>query len=204
MGIFFLSNDISNMYTQLKWELLKYEIHKFAIDYRKRKVKERGKQEAYSDLKKFENNLESSKSLRKCENDLELIYDHIVEGVRLRSKCDWHEPGEKSTELLLNLEKQLGNQNKIQKLIVNEKEINNETEIWKQIKLFYETLFQKLSQKCSADDINHFPNTPDIPKLCTDQIILCDIELTENDLYDSMKSMENAQSSGNDFVTKGF
>ena len=207
MGIFFLSNDISNMNTQLKWELLKYEIHKFTIDYRKRKAKERGKQEAYSDLKKFENNLESSKSLRKCEslkNDLELIYDHIIEGVRLRSKCDWHEPGEKSTELLLNLEKQLGNQNKIQKLIVNEKEINNETEILKQIKLFYETLFQKLSQKCSAGDINHFPNTPDIPKLCTDQIILCDIELTENDLYDSMKSMKNAQYPGKDGVTKEF
>ena len=32
-------------------------------------------------------------------------------------------------------EKQRGNQNKIRKLIVNEKEINNETEILNQIKL---------------------------------------------------------------------
>ena len=148
-----------------------------------------------------------SKSLRKCgslKNNLELIHDHIGEGVSLRSKCDWYEQGEKSTELFLNLEKQRGNQNGIQKLIVNEKEINNETEILKQIKLFCETLFQKLSQKCSAEDIKHFPNTPDIPKLSTDQIILCDIELTEKDLYDSMKSMENDKSPGNDGLTKEF
>ena len=184
----FLSNDISSMNTQLKWEFLKYEIRKFTIDYTKRKAKERRKQQALleSELEKLENNLESSENLRKYESlksDLELIYDHIAEGVRLRSKCDWYEQGEKSTKLFLNLEKQRGNQNRIRKLIVNEKEINNETEILNQIKLFYETLFQKPSQKYSADDINHFLNTLDIPKLSTDQIILCDIELTEKDLY---------------------
>ena len=56
----------------------------------------------------------------------------------------------------------------------------------------------------SADDFNHFLNTLDIPKLSTDQIILCDIELTEKDLYDSMKSMENDKSPGNDGLTKEF
>ena len=147
----------------------------------KRKAKERRKQQAYleSELKKLENNLESSENLRKygsIKNDLELIYDHIAEEVRLRSKYDWYEQGEKSTNFFLNSEKQQGNQNRIRKLIVNEKEINNETEIFNQIKLFYETLFQKPSQKYSADDINHFLNTLDIPKRSTDQIILCDIE----------------------------
>ena len=60
-----------------------------------------------------------------------------------------------------------------------------------QIKLYDETLLQNPSQKDSADDINHFLKILDIPKLSTDQIILCDIELTEKDLYDSMKTMEN-------------
>ena len=88
------------MNAQLKWELLKHEIRKFAIDYTKRKARERRKQQAYleSELKKRENNLESSENLRKYEslkNDLELTYNHIAEGVRLRSKCDWHEQGEK-------------------------------------------------------------------------------------------------------------
>ena len=56
----------------------------------------------------------------------------------------------------------------------------------------------------STDDNNHFLNTLDIPKLSTDQIILRDIELTEKDLYDSMKSMENDKSPGNDGLTKKF
>ena len=187
----------------------KYEIRKFTVDYTKRKAKERRKQQAYleSELKKLENNLESSENLTKYESlksDLKLIYDHFAEGVRLRSKCDWYEQGKKSTKFFLNLEKQQGNQNRIRKLIVNEKEINNETEILNQIKLFYETLFQKPSLKYSTDDINHFLNTLDIPKLSADQIILCDIELTEKDLYDSMKSIKNDKSPGNDGLTKEF
>ena len=58
------------------------------------------------------------------------------------------------------------------------KEINNETEILNQIKLFYETLFQNLFQKDSADDMNLFLNTMFSTKISIDQIILCDLELT--------------------------
>ena len=72
------------------------------------------------------------------------------------------------------------------------------------IKLFYETLFQRPSQEYSVDDINHFLNTLDIPKPSTDQITRCNIDLTEKDLYDSMKSMENDKSPGNDGLTKEF
>ena len=183
---------------------------RFTIDYTKRQAKETRKQKAYlldTELKQLENNLESSDNLRKHEslkNDLELIYDHVDEEVTIRSKCDWYEQGEKSTKLFLNLEKQRGNQNRIRKLIVNEKK-NNQTEILNQIKLLYETLFQKPAQKDSADDINHFLNSQDIPKLSTDQIVFCDIELTEKILYDSMKSMENDNKSpGNDGLTKEF
>ena len=73
------------MNAQLKWGLLKYDICKFTIDYTKHKAKERRKKQAYleSELKKLENNLESSENLRKYEsikNDLKLIYDHIAEG----------------------------------------------------------------------------------------------------------------------------
>ena len=87
---------------------------------------------------------------------------------------------------------------------MNEKEINNETEILNPIKLFYETLSQKPSLKYSADYINHFLNTLDMPKLFTDQIILCNIELTEKNLYDSMKSMKNDVSPGNNGLTNKF
>ena len=62
---FFIFNYTSNMNTQLKWELLKYQIHKFTIDYTKHKAKERRKQETYleSELKNLENNLRKSKKI---------------------------------------------------------------------------------------------------------------------------------------------
>ena len=140
------------MNAQLKWELLKYEIRKFTIDYTKRKAKEKRKQQVYleSELKKLEKNLENSDNLRKYErlkNDLELIYDHVAEGVRLRSKCDWYEQGEKSAKFFLNLEKQRDNQSRIRKLIVNEKEINNETEILKNFSMrpFFKILPKRIA-----------------------------------------------------------
>ena len=66
MVYFFLSNDISNMNAQLKWEFLKHEIRKFTIDYTKRQAKEKGKQQAYlvSEIKKVTNYLESSNNRR--------------------------------------------------------------------------------------------------------------------------------------------
>ena len=39
------------------------------------------------------------------KKNLELIYERIVEGVKIRSKCHWYEEGEKSTKFFLNLEK---------------------------------------------------------------------------------------------------
>ena len=38
------------------------------------------------------------------KKDLEVIYERIAEGVRIRSKCQWYE-GEKPTKFFLNLEK---------------------------------------------------------------------------------------------------
>ena len=59
-------------------------------------------------LKEIESNLNSEANLNeytKCKKDLELTYQRIAEGVKIRSKCPWYEEGEKSTKFFLNLEK---------------------------------------------------------------------------------------------------
>ena len=88
---------------QVKWEFLKYEIQKFTIDYSKKAAKVRKKHKI-----NFENNLtseENRKLYTHYKNELETIYDHILDGIRIRSKCEWYEHGEKSTKFFLNLEK---------------------------------------------------------------------------------------------------
>ena len=55
-------------------------------------------------LKELESNLSSEANFNeytKCKKDLELIYERIAEGVRIRSKCQWYEEGEKSTKFFL-------------------------------------------------------------------------------------------------------
>ena len=104
---------------QVKWELLKYEIRKFAI---------------------FESNLNSEANFNeytKCKKDLELIYERIAEGVKIRSKCQWYEEGEKSTKFFLNLEKKINKKIKsdplkhfVRKLKVNGKERVNRSQIF--------------------------------------------------------------------------
>ena len=95
---------------QMKWEFLKYEIRKFTIDYSKKAAKIRKQQKINLEqkLKNLENNLtseENRKLYNHYKNELETIYDHIADGIKIRSKCEWYEHGEKSTKFFLNLEK---------------------------------------------------------------------------------------------------
>ena len=48
-----------------------------------------------------------------CKTKLDKIYDKKVEGLRIRSKCDWYEKGEKCNKFFLTLEKRHAIQNQI-------------------------------------------------------------------------------------------
>ena len=85
------------------------------------------------------------------KNELDDIYDHIAEGIRIRSKCDWYEHGEKSTKFFLNLEKQGGSQNTIKKLVIDDKEMTEQAHILEHIRQFYETLFKMREQKTKIE-----------------------------------------------------
>ena len=94
----------------MKWEFVKYEIRKFTIDYSKKAAKVRKEQKINLEqkLKNLENNLtseENKKLYNHYRNELETIYDHITDSIRIKSKCEWYEHGEKSTKFFLNLEK---------------------------------------------------------------------------------------------------
>ena len=99
-------------------------------------------------LKELEKNLDEDNlsKYNRIKNELDVIYDHITEGMRIRSKCNWYEHGEKSKHLFFNLEKQRGSQNTIKKLVVDDKEITNQALISERIREFYETLFKKQKQ----------------------------------------------------------
>ena len=79
-------------------------------------------------LKNLESNSnfeENRKLYNHYKNDLENIYDYIADGIKIKSKCEWYEHGEKSTKFFLDLDKKRGVQNRVRKLIVKDKEITD-------------------------------------------------------------------------------
>ena len=84
----------------LRWEFLKYEIRKFTINFSKKDQNFLEKE-----LKKLEknlNNLQTNQYYLGCKQKLQNIYTKKVYGIRIRTKCNWYENGEKSTKFFLN------------------------------------------------------------------------------------------------------
>ena len=103
----------------------------------------------------------------------------------------------------MNLEKKRGNQNQIRKLTFDQKEIDEDVEMLNRIKSFYKALFKCQSSK----------NVSEIEKsLCAittrshnnDQTNLCEKVLSQNDLYNAMKNMQNNKSLENDGLAKEY
>ena len=56
-----------------------------------------------------------------CRNKLDKIYKQKINGIRIRSKCDWYEHGEKSSKFFPNLEKTRSTQSTIRNITKDKK-----------------------------------------------------------------------------------
>ena len=128
--------------------VFKYQNRKYIIYYSKQLTKrEKSRINSELKLKNLQINLNSGENRKllynHCKNDWESIYDYNTDDIKVKSKCEWYEHGENSTKLFLNLEKKRDIRDRVQKLIVKEKETTDPKEISKNIKVFYETLFKQ-------------------------------------------------------------
>ena len=140
----------------LRWEFLKYEIRKFTMNFSKNLVKKKNKGRNFleKELNRLEKNLtnfQTNQYYLECKQKLQNIYTKKANGIRIRSKCNWYENGEKSTKFLLNLEKYNATQGCLRIIISNKKELNNSQQINDALYNFYQTLFKEklsLSEEC--------------------------------------------------------
>ena len=99
-----IRNEINDSFagnSYAKLEFLKYAIRKFTITYSKTKVKNSREKKLHIEnkLKVLEqnSNLQNDKTEYDiCEQELNRIYDEISARIKIRSRCDWYEFGEKS------------------------------------------------------------------------------------------------------------
>ena len=191
-----------------KWEFLKYEIRKFSMKYSKtlKKNETIRKNLLEANLKDFETKLTNDENISLYNNfkkELEEIYDKIVEGNKVRSRCQWYEEGEKSNKFFLNLEKARASQGLIRKVVNDEGEVNDPSLILDEIKKYFSSLFEKTVQK-SDNAIKNYIEKSQGPKLTEAQMNDCDKELLEKEIFDALKNMQNNKSPGNDGLTKEF
>ena len=138
-----------------------------------------------------------------AKDELENFYDNMATGVKIRSKCDWYQYGEKSTKYFLNLEKQKAVNGTVKKIIKDHIEITDQLKIQHELRMFYEQLFKKTI--CNANSkIVSFLDNISLPVINNDFFNLCENDLTEDELLISLKSMQNNKTPGNDGLTKEF
>ena len=115
---------------QVKWEYLKYNIRKYTIKFSKELAKNTNKtiDELEAKLKHYEKleNYVDNIDYKVCKQQLDEIYEKKEKGIKIRSKCNWYEHGEKPTKFFLNLEKHRAIQRQIHSVVINQDEITDQ------------------------------------------------------------------------------
>ena len=155
-------------------------------------------------IKEYENSPSSSITqdvyiAKKLE--FEALMDEKTNGYILRSKTQWYQDGEKSSQFFLNLEKKRGVQNTIS-VLCNEGEdgtpespIKNQQKISKCIKKFYSNLFKRTSSK-TFDSCKQFLQNINLPCITQTQKDFLNRPLTLRELELSIKNSQNGKSPG--------
>ena len=133
------------------WDWIKYNVRAHAIQYSKRKAKERGKKERYlqEELSKAKSKLENNPNDHNTTYDnvvqgrLESFYEEKTKGEIIQARARWHEHGEKSTKYFLNVEKRNHVKKHIRKLFINGKITTDPHCILKEQECFYRGLYKK-------------------------------------------------------------
>ena len=104
----FVKNTLTSIFEnkpQYQWEYLKYEMQNFTIKFSKNKAQlKRDKLLTLENkLKQLEQNLNNEENKEQysiCQNEINDIYEEIGIGIKIRSRCNWYEFGEKSNKFL--------------------------------------------------------------------------------------------------------
>ena len=162
------------------WDWIKYNIRAHAIQYSKRRAKERSEleivlQNDYSVAsQKYESNPcdSNANQLTAAKENLELFYEQKTKGIIIRARARWHEYGERSNEYFLNLEKRNYVKKHTRKLNINESITTDPFIILSEQKRFYQDLYSSGNNRnVNNNAVKLFPNHLNIPKLTEEQKI---------------------------------
>ena len=104
-------------------------------------------------------------------------------------RCNLLENNEKPTKFFLNLEKAKNNIRSIKSLKINNKLIFSQTEILEHQKKFYSSLYSNLGNGINNEDLSAYLDKISIPQISNNTKIICDDELTLEEIQKAVKSL---------------
>ena len=194
------------------WELVKGTIRNETIKYasKKNKIQNKKEKQLTSEIYNLEKDIESTLNnlhieeithlLKLKKEELNEIIEKRINGIILRSKCQYVENHEKNTKYFASLEKKQAEKKIILKLNVNNNIITDITDILNAQSTFYSKLYEK--RAVQQPTFNFFNNT--MPSISEAEKIKCEGILTEYECFMSLKNMQNNKSPGSDGITTEF
>ena len=134
------------------WDLLKYKIRQFTINYSKTKARDR--RAKVNELEeKLQNctekcdkdpSIQNVKDLECLQAEYDQLYDYITQGAIVRSRATWYEKGEKNNKYFLNLEKSNKEKSCLRKVLKSDGTIAvNPKSIMSELESFYSNLYKE-------------------------------------------------------------
>ena len=111
---------------------------------------------------------------------------------------------EKSSVFFLNFEKSRAVQSQIRNILIDNIEINNQKYINKELYWYYKNLFNERRHLTEHVIDNVLNTVSNFPQLSTEQSLECEKDITEKELFETLKGIPNDKSPGNNSLTKEF
>ena len=196
----------------VRWEYLKYKCREVSKKYAMQKSKESKSQcvALEKKLTELENQLSTDSSAimrenyKKCKLELDKLHEYITAGLILRSRANWYEYREKSSEYFLNLEKRNKAKSHVRTLVSDSGiKINDPYEILSCMRDFYSNLYKCHGMKTEKECLQYLYDL-NRPQLSDQDCNSCEGLLTKKECWDSLDAMKNGKSPGNDGLSKEF
>ena len=110
---------------------------------------------------------------------------------------------QKINKIFPNSQKKQAEKSTIRRLVTNKRDLVKPNRINNEIFSYFKSLFERTDQ---IDKLNYntLLQSITLPSVTNDQKVVCDNDLTDEELYNALKGMRNSKSPGNDGLTKEF
>ena len=200
---------------QLVWEMVKINVREVSQQYSRYQARERKLLNSNYELEL--NKLESMLAISPDDVELNMKVDEMktkietedlykAKGAQIRSGKQYIEEGERNTKFFLNLEKFRSNSNTITKLTCNDEVTCDERKILEEIKNKFKARYnnRSLGYETVSDLIDEYVKDLSLPKLNIEQQQQNDEIITEKEIAEAVKLMNNNSAPGSDGLPAEF